>query len=240
VADDRDELAVRPSAFRAQMDALRREGWTAVDVAEIVRRLETGADEGRVVGLSFDDAYRDVAEEAVPVLREHGFRATVFVATGVTAGRNLFSWYSRQPRLLTWQDIRALDEGVLRFEPHTVSHPNLLALGEEDARREIMESKSELEDELGRATSIFCYPAGLFAERERRLVAAAGFTAAVSSDPGVNRRGCDLLTLARIQIDRRDNLLDFRAKIGGGHDSPPLLRATWRRRRYGVVFRSSS
>ena len=42
------------------------------------------------------------------------------------------------------------------------------------------------------------------------------------------------LALRRRQIDARDSLLDFRAKIEGGHDKPLPLRALYRRRRYGM------
>jgi peptidoglycan/xylan/chitin deacetylase (PgdA/CDA1 family) len=234
VADDGDQLAVTRSAFREQMDMLARGGWEAVDVLELARRLETGEQSGRVVGLSFDDGYLDVGEHALPVLAERGFRATVFVATGVTDGRAFFSWYERQPPLLGWDEIRRLDgEGTLRFEAHTVTHPNLLAVGDEQARREIVESKRELEERLGRDVEGFCYPAGLFGARERRYVAEAGFRAAVSCEPGANRRGTDRLALHRIQIDARDAPFDFRAKLGGGHDSSPPLRAAWRSFRYG-------
>ena len=62
------------------------------------------------------------------MLERHGFRATVFVATGVIDGTATFSWYARQPPLLGWDDIVALDAGSpLSFEAHTVTHPNLTA-----------------------------------------------------------------------------------------------------------------
>jgi hypothetical protein len=39
--------------------------------------------------------------------------------------------------------------------------------------------------------------------------------------------------LRRRQIDPRDRLLDFRAKVAGGHDTPLPLRGLYRRVRYG-------
>ena len=86
----------------------------------------------------------------------------------------------------------------------------------------------------GGACPAFAYPAGLFGERERRLVAEAGYAAAVSCEPGVNRTGGERLALRRRQIDSRDRLLDFRAKVGGGHDTPLPLRGVYRRLRYGM------
>jgi peptidoglycan/xylan/chitin deacetylase (PgdA/CDA1 family) len=190
------------------------------------------------VGLAFDDGYLDVAEHALPELERHGFTATVFVATGVTDGRVGLSWYREQPPLLSWDDVRRLDGGSLRFEAHTVSHPNLLAVGEERAREEIAVSKQELEERLGREVSAFCYPAGLYGDRDVRLVAEAGFRVACTCEPGVNTTHTDPLRLHRIQVDARDGLLDFRAKAGGGFDVPSRARAIWRRARYRASSRS--
>jgi peptidoglycan/xylan/chitin deacetylase (PgdA/CDA1 family) len=238
VSDDRDELAVTPAAFTAQMEWLAKAGYRALHVAEAVSQLRAGNAEG-VVGLSFDDGYLDVAEHAGPVLERLGFSATVFVATGVTDGRESFSWYARQPPLIGWEQMRELDErGTLRFEGHTVSHPNLLALGDDGAAAEIGDGKRELEERLGRPVSVFCYPAGLFGERERRLVAGAGFELATSCEPGLNTTETDPYALRRVQVDARDALVDVRAKVLGGHDSPLPLRAVYRRLRFGASTRS--
>jgi peptidoglycan/xylan/chitin deacetylase (PgdA/CDA1 family) len=216
------------------MGFLAAEGYTVLDVTQIGTLLDTGELPERTIGLSFDDGCLDVAENAAPVLAQHGFRATVFVATGVTAGRAGFAWYSRQPPVLGWDAIAALDRGgTFEFEAHSVTHPNLLAVDDEQAVLEIVGSKAELEEHLGRRVTAFSYPAGLYGERERRLVAQAGYDLAVSCEPGVNLPTTDRLALRRRQIDARDRLLDFRAKVGGGHDTPLPLRGLDRRRRYG-------
>jgi peptidoglycan/xylan/chitin deacetylase (PgdA/CDA1 family) len=216
------------------MDYLSSEGYRVVNTLEIADLLDRGHWPARTVGLDFDDGYLDVAENALPVLAEFGFRATVFVATGVIDGTAKFDWYRRQPPLLSWDDVARLDgEGTLRFEAHTVSHPNLLALDDAKARAEIAGSKSALEARLGRPVEALSYPAGLFGPRERAFAEGAGFSAAVSCEPGVNTSETDRFALHRRQIDARDTLLDFRAKLGGGHDTPLPLRGLYRRLRYG-------
>jgi peptidoglycan/xylan/chitin deacetylase (PgdA/CDA1 family) len=236
VSPEPDELGVTPQKFAAQMRELARAGFSVLDIPGVVRALDQGDPPGHTIGLSFDDGYQDIADHALPVLRELGFAATVFISTGVTDGRASFTWYEHQPPLLDWETIRELDrEGVMRFEPHTVTHPNLLQLSAADARFEIVESKAELERRLDRPTTTFCYPAGLFGEREQGFVREAGFEAAVSCEPGVNTPGTDRSALRRRQIDRRDTMLDFRAKVAGGHDTPPSLRGVYRRLRYGAA-----
>ena len=236
VADDDDPLSLAPSRFREQMEHLAAEGYTAIDLMSLVAMLDAGELPPRALGLTFDDGFTDVRDEALPVLAEHGFRATVFVTTGVTDGRHRFPWYAGpQPPVLGWDEVAALDrEGTLRFEAHTVSHPNLLAIDDAAARAEILDGRHELEQHLGRPVAAFAYPAGLYGERERRLVAEAGYSAAVTCEPGVILPSSDRMALRRRQIDRGDRLLDFRAKIGGGHDTPLPMRGAYRRLRYGA------
>jgi len=235
VADDPDPLAISPARFREQMRFLASAGYRALDLMGALELLDRGAVPPRTIALTFDDGFADVRDHALPVLEACGFRATVFVATGVTGGRHSFAWYARQPPVLGWDDVVALDrDGTLRFEAHTVSHPRLIALDNAGARAEIRDSRIELEDRLGRPVSAFAYPAGLYGERERQLVADAGYTAAVSCEPGVNLSGMDRFALRRRQIDARDGMVDFRAKLGGGHDTPLPLRSVYRRLRYGM------
>jgi peptidoglycan/xylan/chitin deacetylase (PgdA/CDA1 family) len=241
VSDDPDVLAVTPRRFGEQMALLRDEGWRVVDVGQAADLLATGRLPERTVALSFDDGYRDIAEHALPVLGRHGFRATVFVVIGALEGRTCFSWYDVQPPVLQWADVVALDgDSAFAFEAHTLGHPNLRALSDDDARREIAGSKAALEERLRRPVTVFCYPAGVYGERERRMVAAAGFRAATSCEPGANMPATDPLALRRIQIDATDRLADFRAKLEGGHDAPSRLRLAYRRVRYATTPAPSS
>src|SRR6188472_1751179 len=144
VAADGDPLAVTPRRFREQMAYLAAEGFRVIDLAQAMDVLEAGPPGARTIGLTFDDGFADVRDEALPVLSQHGFRATVFVTTGVTDGRASFAWYDRQPPVLGWDEIAELDrEGVLRFEAHTVSHPNLLDIDDARAAAEIGDCRAE-------------------------------------------------------------------------------------------------
>jgi peptidoglycan/xylan/chitin deacetylase (PgdA/CDA1 family) len=216
------------------MELLAAEGYEVIGLTEAVEMLDRRISPAHVIALNFDDGFRDVAENALPTLERVGFRATVFLPTGVIDGTASFPWYRDQPPVLSWDEIRELDDdGTLRFEAHSVTHPNLILLDVEAAEHEIRQSKADLEARLGRPVEAFCYPAGLYGERERAFVAEAGFRVAVSCEPGVNLPGGDPFTLRRRQVDPPDSLLDFRAKVGGGHDTPLPLRGLYRRLRYG-------
>jgi peptidoglycan/xylan/chitin deacetylase (PgdA/CDA1 family) len=188
----------------------------------------------RLVGLSFDDGFRDVADHGLPALERYGFSATIFVATGVAAQRASFPWYDHSPPVLRPDEIADLDRGsTFRFEAHTITHPNLMKIDRDEAMREIVGSREELESWLGRSVRGFCYPAGLFTAQDRELVANAGYSWATTCEPGVNAPGDDPLLLKRIPVDSRDGLIDVRAKLLGGHDRPLPGRTLYRRLRFG-------
>jgi peptidoglycan/xylan/chitin deacetylase (PgdA/CDA1 family) len=240
IADEPDPLAVTPARFAAQMAQLDGAGLRALDVESAVAHAGNGG-AADVVGLSFDDGYADVAGNALDTLERLGFRATVFLPTGVIDRTTTLSWYAHPPPMLAWDEVADLDRaGRLRFGAHTITHPILTALDAPTARAEIAGSKSALEARLGHPVPAFCYPAGLFGARERALVAQAGFRLATSCEPGINTALTDPLALRRIQVDHRDSLLDFRAKVGGAFDTPSPTRAAYRRLRFGTAANISS
>ncbi len=232
VSDDRDLLAVTPETFRRQMDMLADEGFAVLDLMAAWEGLRTGGLPQRALVLNFDDGYLDFAIQAWPVLREYGFPATVFIAPGLVDGTARMSWYDEQPPLLSWEDIAALQREGVRFEPHTVTHPNLGELDDAAARREIVESKAVVEERLGVTGLAFCYPGGRAGDRERGYVGDAGLIG-VGCEPGMVRAETDPRWLPRIAIGRYDGLRDVRVKAAGGHDRPLPGRELYRTLRYG-------
>jgi peptidoglycan/xylan/chitin deacetylase (PgdA/CDA1 family) len=229
VAAENDPLAVTPDAFRRQMDALAASGQRVVDLYEI-DELALAAGEA-AVALTFDDGYRDVLEAALPVTREHGFPSTVFVVPGAIAGTSPFAWYAAgaMPAVADWDELRAEERaGLVRFEPHTLTHPVLPNLTRESARREIAGSKEAVEHELGRPAKIFCYPGGYYSPREVELVHESGYRAAVTCEFGANSAPFAHHELRRTIVERSDALWLFRARLGGATDAPPPGRRSRR------------
>ena len=121
-----------------------------------------------VVTTSWDDGHR-LDPKLAGLLDRHGIAATFYVAP-----RNA---EFRSADRLGPRGIRNLAE---RFEigAHTLSHPRLPRLGEVDARREIVDGKSELEDITGAPVTTFCYPRGEYTGAHVRMVRECGFVLA--------------------------------------------------------------
>ena len=198
---------VTPRALASQLAWLRRLRKRSIDLPALHDHV-TGvapAPRGAVV-LTFDDGYVDNAENALPLLEAAGMTATVFVVTDHAGGTNAWdAGHGDAPRpLLTWERMRALDGKVLRFEPHSRSHPELPSVSRERARQEIEGSKKRLEDELGREALAFSYPHGAADPVLEGMVAEAGFRLAVTDRQGLNRAGDHPLRVRRTMITSRD------------------------------------
>ena len=86
------------------------------------------------------------------------------------------------------KDIMAINK---QFEigAHSIDQPDLTKVSLAEAKRQIVDSKTHLEDLLGHNIPLFCYPFGRCNETIKRIVKDAGFIAARGCTPG----GFDLL-----------------------------------------------
>ncbi len=145
----------------------------------------------KAVLLTFDDGYRDVYENAYPILKTMGLHALIFPATDYIGTNKTFPHDERLPMpnpALDWTQLRSMQD-VFTVGSHTQSHRILTRLPLDVAKEEIFASKSVLEDQLGREVQFFCYPkgaAGQFSKRLEDLVQAAGYTSSFVTLSGPN------------------------------------------------------
>lgn len=103
---------------------------------------------------------------------------------------------------LTWDEAREMSRNRITFGAHTVTHPKLSALTLEDAKKEIVESKKKIEEELNVAVTAFAYPLGRpndFNYDIMKIVKNSGFTCAVTSSPtNMVEIGMNIYKLPRI------------------------------------------
>lgn len=182
----RDGLSVSPDTLRGNLEMLRENGWCNVVLEEAIAG-EPHRKPERTFAVTFDDGYRDNYRYAAPVLADLGMRATVYLVSDMIDSAKPFPWVSPGPSgfdeldlHMTSQQLRdCMSDGLFTYGSHTRSHPMLSGLEEEDARAEVIGSKSRLEDQLGVEVTTFCYPAGDFNDATVDLVAEAGYSAAV-------------------------------------------------------------
>ncbi len=121
---------------------------------------------------------------------------------------------------LTWDQAREMAPQGISFGAHTIDHPILTFVSEEEAKRQIRESKKRIEAELGSPITMFAYPNGGASDFDRsteRIVEEEGFSLAVTTLAGGN--------------DAETNSYSLR-RTGMWGDDPQLstLRLAWSRR----------
>ncbi len=103
--------------------------------------------------------------------------------------------------MMTSAEVRALHQCGMQVGAHTVSHPILAKTPDLDAEHEIKAGKATLEALLQQPVSLFAYPNGKpgadYLPRHVELVQQAGFSAAVTTAPGVSTTGVDHLQIPR-------------------------------------------
>lgn len=167
-------LCTPPALFSEQMEWLARHADRVLPLSELIQLLEQKqALPVRSVVLTFDDAFRDFYQEAVPVLRRWHLPATVFVVSGYCGRTNRWpgqpAWCEERP-LMSWQEIREVAGEEIEVGCHSRTHPTLTELEGEALREEIVTAKAELEDRVGRPVASFCYPYGRWNPPVRTLV----------------------------------------------------------------------
>ncbi len=206
-------LTVHPADFRRQMVWLKRLGYRGLSMAQVLPYVR-GERQGKVVGLSFDDGYRNVFQNAMPVLEELGFTATNYFVARHLDGSNFWD----QPKgvqhssLMSVPELRAWVAAGHEVGSHTLDHVHLNELSPELAAYQIRQSKLELEQIVQHEVSAFCYPYGHYDEAIRDQVAMAGYSNATTTHRGLARVDDDLFQLPRVTVSRSTNILRFLQK----------------------------
>jgi peptidoglycan/xylan/chitin deacetylase (PgdA/CDA1 family) len=99
-----------------------------------------------------------------------------------------------QRHALSRDEIEEMKDYV-DFQPHTQFHPILPLTPDDESRREIADSKRDIESLLGRRCNHFSYPNGQYSSRDIEYVRQAGFLTARTIDVGWNDLRTDPLRL---------------------------------------------
>jgi peptidoglycan/xylan/chitin deacetylase (PgdA/CDA1 family) len=126
--------------------------------------------------------------------------------------------------LLSWDEVRGLRDAGADVGAHSDRHERLTGRPLPGLQDALVACRRALECELGSGPFAFCYPYGAWDAERASAVREAGFSCALTTDPGRNRSRQDLFALQRFLIGADDDVARVRASLSG-------LRALAQRRR---------
>lgn len=196
-------LSTSPEVFETQMKFLKEASFSVLSLADVADHLRRGRHFAeKTVSITFDDGFKNIYHTAYPILKEYGFKATVFLVTGHCGSDN--GW-DGQPQgipimdILNREEIADMSARGLDFGAHTVSHPDLPKLPDDIAADEITGSRLWIEELTGRKVDFFAYPYG---SRNRAVenVVRQQFSGACSTDLGFVSMKSSVYALPRIDM----------------------------------------
>jgi peptidoglycan/xylan/chitin deacetylase (PgdA/CDA1 family) len=197
-------LDVADSVFVAQMRYLVDGGYHVVSFGALVDALE-GRDTlpNRAVVITFDDGWENQYRHAFPILRRFRLTATFFVFT---------TPIGKDDKLMTWDQLRELQAAGMTIGSHTRTHP-VLPDYHAALHNEVVMSRADIAEHLGRAPDFFAYPFGEWDAESAAWARKAGYRAARTYRGGAWNAPADLYHLRAVPVT--DNMQAFERAVSG-------------------------
>jgi len=207
-------LHVPPKLFRLQMWLLKILGYKGLSMDDLQPYL-TGEKVGKVVGITFDDGFKNNLVEALPILKKNGFSATCYIISKNIGGINHWDLDKSIPEnpLMNENEIKEWIDSGMKIGSHTQNHVRLAESDIKTATEEITQSKLGLETQFNCSIEHFCYPYGSYNNEITAIVKKAGYTTATTVNRGRAKSDNNFLTLPRVPITHRTFAHLFLMKI---------------------------
>lgn len=168
-------LTVDTQIFRKQMEYLKEKNYSVIGMDSLKNFLENGNGlPSKCAVITADDAYEDNFSKMFPILKEYGFKATIFTPTGLV----------NNPDYLSWNQIEEMkNSGLISFANHTWSHHNSGGTLELQ-NKEIGLANTQLQEKGLNSEKIFAYPYGKPSKNAEKVLGDLGYKLAFTTNYG--------------------------------------------------------
>ena len=141
-------LSFPPDLFAELIAALRESEISIVGLHQLL-------DENikRAVTITFDDGFKSVHTNALPILRDFDAPAHLFLTTGPIGNPDYWpneNGIETNFQMLDWRDVEKLHAAGVSIEGHTVSHVDMRTLSETQMFNQCESADKCIEERLGR------------------------------------------------------------------------------------------
>lgn len=183
--------------FHNQISSLSRQGFFGLNVSEC---LNFSNHPEKQVVITFDDGCETDLIAAAPILKEYNFNATFYVVAG----------FLGKPGYLSERQLQELSNLGFEIGSHSMTHRYLSDLIEkEDLDFEISQSKTHLEQIIGKSVDHFSCPGGRWSKLAAQIAEESGYISMATSQIGTINSKSSRYSLARIPIMRSTTMESF-------------------------------
>ncbi|MBS5822669.1 MAG: polysaccharide deacetylase family protein, partial [Clostridium argentinense] len=195
-----NELMMNPELFRSQIQWLKDNNYTSLTLEELYNyiKFNTPVPEKSVV-ITLDDGYVDNYTNAMPIINEFDFDATIFMVSD----------FINNPNFLTENQLKELEKNKITIESHTVNHLNLANISREKQKEELEESKKHLGSLLNKSVDYIAYPYGSYTDDTKDIAVETGYKMGFSTNSGWASGNSDLFSIPRVYMSDFYDMNEF-------------------------------
>lgn len=206
-------MTIAPDRFAEQLEYLKANRYRVLRLSELAEFLDGHRPlPARAVVLTFDDGHLSFYQHAFPLLKKHGFPATMFLYSDFIGARDA----------LKWPQIQEMAEsGLVDFQSHSRTHANLvqklpgesLAAYQGRVDGELRHPRDLIQRQLRHGVVHFAYPYGDTNDLVLERLPAAGYTLGLTVNAGPNAFFAHPFALRRTMVYGTHDLAAFRAML---------------------------
>lgn len=226
---NQNEYVVEIDMFERQLRYFAEHNYYTPRIADVLdHRNNTAHTGGKPLLITFDDGYVDTLENVVPLLRQYGFSATVFIIADFSRRTNWWDVPKKiaEARLMEKYQVLDMRASGIEIGSHGFSHRSMPILNNDDLAEELFRSKRVVEELLAQPVQYLAYPYGEVDQRVKVVACQAGYRCAFATNSGPMFFHNDLYQIRRTLITNRDDELYLHLKLAGFDKA---LRWSWSR-----------
>ncbi len=182
--------SVTPEQFAEHLQLIEELGLEVVPLPKIVNAIKAGEPvPNNWLAITFDDGFRNVYENALPMLKERKWPFTVFVNPDMVKPSKLY---------MSWDELKELTNHGGDIMNHTLAHENLVqdGLTLEQIEQNILSAEQQIKENIGHNYKTLAYPFGEYNDAIKAILKKHGFVGFAQHSGAINETS-DLLALTR-------------------------------------------
>ncbi len=200
-----------PATFFVVSSFIRGEDWIWTD--KVLWLSEQPNRPARLIPGKLDEVFRSL-NRMRPEARNAEIQAMA-AGAGITIPQEAPVKYAP----CSWSELREMaDSGFVDIGSHTMTHPILSSITDEEYWQELSGSRRQIEEGIGRKARSFCFPNGMpgdFRPTQVQQIADAGYTCSVVASFGLVENGADPFRLPRLGMGSKSDPIEFSKFLDG-------------------------